>query len=322
MGRLLPGRSRPFVLALLALVLVLVAAAAVLPAPARAVPPFDLPDELVDTGGALTDPEAVRSAQDALVTETGRQLFVAVVDDLDGAAGQDWLSRTAELSGLGEQDLALVVTTAADGGQPVTAALRVPDGAGFRSSDVATVRQEVDRAAAGGDPQQVVGSALAGLREAGVEGPGEAATRTLWWLAGAVVVLGLVAGLVLWLGRRARRATRDAADRERATALSSTLGSAVVALDHELQEAQLQTDLAEAEVHDERSEAALARAREALTEARREADEIHRRRAELTLGPADDLTWRVAPDRAVAELEKLQDLAATARARLSGQRPG
>ena len=61
-----------------------------------AAPPLDLPGELVDDGGALADPEAVRVGQEALHHETGRQLFVAVVDDLDGLTPAQWLAEPAQ----------------------------------------------------------------------------------------------------------------------------------------------------------------------------------------------------------------------------------
>lgn len=290
---------------------------------ATAAPPLDLPDELVDQEGVLTDPDAVRAAQDALYDETGRQLFVVVVDDLDGLTGPDWLTQTARLSGLGEQDLALVVTTAADGAEPVTGTLRVPSGSGVRASAVAGVERDVAEAAGTGDPDAVVTAALTGLREAGVDAPGEAGARALWWTAALLIILAAAAAVWLWLARRARRARQEATDTARATELSGTLGSLVVALDRQLQEATLEVDLARARVTDEQDADLLTTAQETVDAARGDAVQVHRRRAELTLGPTDDLTWRVPPAEAVAELEALHALTRSAQDRLKSLRlPG
>lgn len=291
-------------------------------APAPAAPPFDLPAELVDEQGALSDPAAVEQAQEAYVRETGRQLFVVVVDDLDGWAAGPWLEETARLSGLGEEDLALLVVTGSppdNAGGGLDAALRVPDGAGVPAGAVTRTERDVLAAAAGGDPDQVVRAALAGLRAAGVDRPGEATARALWWAAAAVLVLAVAGAGALWLVRRTRTATQEAADRVRAEELSGTLGTLVVDLDVALDEARLELDLARARVRED-SSTLLARAEEQLRQARREAVQVHRRRAELSLGPTTDLTWRVPPGEAVAELEELHTLARSARERLRGLR--
>lgn len=297
--------------------------AALASGPAAAVPPFDLPDELVDEQGVLADPQAVRQGQDAYYEETSRQLFVVVVDDLDGWDAAPWLVETARLSGLGEEDLALVVvagssTGAADGSGTVTASLRVPEGAGVRPGAVTRTERDIADAAARGDADEVVRAALAGLRAAGVDRPGEATSRTLWWVAVLVLVLAVAGTVVLWLVRRARAETRAASDRQRAEELSGTLGTLVVDLDDAVEEAQLELGLAEARVADDRSAATLQQARELVDEVRAEAVQVHRRRSELSLGSTMNLTWRVPPARAVAELEELHTLASSARERLQG----
>ena len=287
------------------------------PAAALAAPPFDLPTELVDEQGVLTDPEAVRQGQEAYYEETRRQLFVVVVDDLDGWEATSWLAETARLSGLGEQDLALVVVDSdADPGTAVTAALRVPENAGVRPGAVARTQRDVAAAADRGDPDEVVRAALAGLRAAGVDRPGEATERTLWWVALLVVVLAVGGTVALWLVKRTRAATRDATDTVRARELSGTLGTLVVELDDALEEAQLELDLARARVDDDAAQTLLAEAREHVKESRADAVTVHRRRSELSLGPTTDLTWRVPPGEAVAELEELHTLVRSARERL------
>lgn len=300
------------------LALTLVLAPVVGAAGASAVPPFDLPDELVDEQGALADPEAVRAAQDALASETGRQLFVVVVDDLDRAEATEWLEETAALSGLGEQDLALVVTTAGPG-QPVSGTLRAPAASGLDAAASRRVQQDVDAAASGGDVDAVVEAALTGVRQAVVGGQ-DRPDRT-WWVP-AVLLLAIVTVAVAVAALLRRRARADAAARaaDRAEELSGTLGSLVVALDQQLAEARLELDLAAARVHDDATATTLARARQQVDEAQAQAVELHRRRSGLSLGPTDDLSWRVPPERAVEELEALHTLGQEARGRLEGLR--
>lgn len=288
------------------------------PAAVLAAPPFDLPAELVDEQGVLSDPESVRQGQEAYHAETRRQLFVVVVDDLDGWDAPAWLAETARLSGLGEEDLALLVVAGreADPGTPVTTALRVPEDAGVRPGAVVRTERDVAAAAVRGDPDEVVRAALAGLRAAGVDRPGEATARTLWWVALLMVVLAVGGTVALWMVKRTRAATRDAAATVRARELSGTLGTLVVELDDGLEEAQLELDLARARVADDAARTLLAQAREQLEESRADAVQVHRRRAELSLGPTTDLTWRVPPGEAVVELEELHTLARSARQRL------
>jgi multidrug efflux pump subunit AcrA (membrane-fusion protein) len=122
--------------------------------------------------------------------------------------------------------------------------------------------------------------------------------------------------VALWLVKRTRAATRDATDTVRARELSGTLGTLVVELDDALEEAQLELDLARARVEDDAARALLTQAREQLEETRADAVAVHRRRSELSLGPTTDLTWRVPPGEAVAELEELHTLVRSARERL------
>ncbi|WP_181009810.1 TPM domain-containing protein [Ornithinimicrobium sufpigmenti] len=304
---------------------------------AVAVPPFDLPAELVDEQGVLADPEAVRAAQDAYFEESRRQVFVVVVDDLAGWEPAAWLAETARLSGLGEEDLALLVVADADtdtgtdgdtdgdpgadtDGEPgaVTAALLAPEGAGLPPGAMARTEGDISAAAAGGDADEVVRAALAGLRAAGVDRPGDATVRTLWWAAVAILVLAVAGTVTLWLTQRARTATREAAARVRAEELSGTLGTLVVELDDALEEAQLELDLASARVDGQAGAATLAQAQATVRLAREEAVEVHRRRSALSLGPTADLTWRVPPGEAVAELEELHTLTRSAHDRVRG----
>lgn len=291
---------------------------AAIPGSAAAVPPFDLPGELVDEHEVLADPAAVERGQDALFAETNRQLFVVVVDDLDGLDGPTWLEQTARLSGLGEEDLALVVAVGVDQAGPSTAALRVPEDAGMRPGAVTRVERDVQVAAERGDADEVVAAALTGLRAAGIDRPGEATSRAIWWVAVLVLVLAVAGTVALWLFTRARQARQEALDRLRADELSGTLGTLVVDLDEALREIRLELDLAQARVDDDEAAQLLEQAEEQTQLARDEAVQVHRRRSELSLGPTSDLTWRVTPGEAVRELEELHTLARSARERLRG----
>ncbi|MFD8013869.1 TPM domain-containing protein [Streptomyces sp. NPDC058955] len=81
---------------------------------ARADDPVVLPSDgqILDRVGALRDrrPE-VAEALDRLYDDRRIQLFVAYVRDFSGRSGQDWADATAELSGLGRDDVLLAVAT-------------------------------------------------------------------------------------------------------------------------------------------------------------------------------------------------------------------
>lgn len=116
-------RSRRVAAVLLTAVLVAVApAATIVPlllataAPAGAEPPvtFDGASQIADPAGALgSRTDEVTAALQRLRDEHGVQLFVAYVDDFDGSTAQEWADRTAELNGLGLDDILLAVAVEA-----------------------------------------------------------------------------------------------------------------------------------------------------------------------------------------------------------------
>ncbi len=83
------------------------------PVAAYAEDPVDLHGAYVlDEAGVLDDTGAVTDALDTLYAERGTQLFVVYVETFEGAAGdQDWVNRSAELSGLGDSDVLLAIAT-------------------------------------------------------------------------------------------------------------------------------------------------------------------------------------------------------------------
>jgi uncharacterized membrane protein YgcG len=73
---------------------------------------FDGGDQLQDPAGLLGDrADEVRDALDRLLDEDGVQLYVVVVEELDGTGAQDWADRTAAINGLGVDDALLVVAS-------------------------------------------------------------------------------------------------------------------------------------------------------------------------------------------------------------------
>jgi hypothetical protein len=78
--------------------------------PALAEPPFDVPDQVTDRAGVLVgDESAVEAAVAELQAEEQLQLFVVYVDSFDGLDPGEWGTRTAELSGLGGNDVLFAV---------------------------------------------------------------------------------------------------------------------------------------------------------------------------------------------------------------------
>jgi uncharacterized membrane protein YgcG len=81
-------------------------------APAAATPPFDVPGQVtVAQDAGDVDTGAVEDALDQLQAEAGTQLFVVVVDSFDGADGEAWAAETAQVSGLGGNDVLFAVAT-------------------------------------------------------------------------------------------------------------------------------------------------------------------------------------------------------------------
>jgi hypothetical protein len=74
-------------------------------APALAVGPLRLDEQITDQVGALSGDESqVQDALDELRADEGTQLFVVFVDSFDGTAGDDWAEQTAAQSQLGASD--------------------------------------------------------------------------------------------------------------------------------------------------------------------------------------------------------------------------
>lgn len=74
--------------------------------------PLDLPGRVTDPAGVLGDQtDEVEAAMDRLEADTPYQLFVVYVDTFDGQDAQTWATATANLSGMGRDDVLLAVAT-------------------------------------------------------------------------------------------------------------------------------------------------------------------------------------------------------------------
>lgn len=272
-----------------------------LAAPAAAEAPFDLASDLEDRAGVLDDPGAVQAAQDRLQEESGLQLFVVLVEDFDGLSGPDWAAQTADLSGLGDQDLLLAVAVEERSyGTSVSDATRGIDDS--EALDVESDRIEPELADEDWDAAAI--AAADGYREAAAPGPG------IWpWLAGLLGLLGLgwigtrVAGMV-----RARESrAQEAKHREE---LSQEVGAALVELDASLSASEDELAYAEAEFDPAQTQPF----RDALETSREESVRAYRLRTEV------EETTESEPvgghERAMTRLREVLELARTADARL------
>lgn len=278
------------------------------PGVASAEAPFDLPDELNDLAGVVTSVEQLGGVQDRLVAERGLQLFVVTVDDFDGQDPDRWLERTAELSGLGREDLALAVSI--DTGE---LALRVPEGTGLSARAVTSTESAARQLLADGDIDAAVLRVATGLEGASWSNPATALERRATWVTvtiGVLILLGFLAAG--WLVRAKVRAAQERA-RQEAQRLASALGPTTVALDRALADGTLEVALAEAEF----DPPLIASLNDELAAARDESLAAHRLRAEVASGPSDGLNWLVPPKKAVTLLQQAQELSGKAQGRLS-----
>ncbi len=162
---------------------------------ASAEPPTRLDEQITDSVGALAgDTSDVRDAVTQLQADAGVQLWVAYVDTFDGTSGAQWTEATAQLSGLGGNDMLFAVATGDRAyGYSVADPMPVSDAelAQIMADDV--------------EPELIAGDwagATIALAEA-LDEPGGSGSR--WWLW--LVVGALVLGGGAFLIARSRRDT-------------------------------------------------------------------------------------------------------------------
>ncbi len=96
------------------LVALLATAALAVPGTAGAEPPLELTGSITDPSGAMDSGRAEAEAALAqLSTDTSVQMFAVFVEDFDGTERQQWCDQTADLSGIGTNDLLLCVAVTA-----------------------------------------------------------------------------------------------------------------------------------------------------------------------------------------------------------------
>ncbi|MCM6762146.1 TPM domain-containing protein [Rathayibacter sp. ZW T2_19] len=202
---------------------------------------------VLDSIGALGSGDAaeIESAASRLYEEHRVQLFVTYVDSFSGVSGDErWSDATADLNGLGEEDVLLAVAVDARQYQ-----VSVADGFPLDDAQLSSLQSEDI------EPQLVEGD-WAGAAVAAADGIGErldAPTAGESLGRGATVVLAVLAVLVvlgivvLLLVRRSRR--RKAAEAVEASIdeLATRAGSALVHADDAVRTSEQEVGFAEAQ---------------------------------------------------------------------------
>lgn len=201
-------RTRRSVL-LPALTLVLLAAA---PGAALAEPPSQLADEVTDTADVLSDAEEaeVQQALDELADTTPYQLFVVYVDSFDGTDPVDWANESANLSGLGTEDLLLAVAV-----EDRAYAVSVANDLDLSDDALGTVASErIEPALRQDDWAGAAVAAAEGYQDAagGGTGTGDGSGGGIPWLTW-LLVAAVVVGGVLLVRSLTRRRTQAGAPR-------------------------------------------------------------------------------------------------------------
>lgn len=248
-------------------VAVLCALALAVGGPASATDPIDVPGQITDQVGAIDDLTAVQSALDDLFESHGVQLFVVYVDDFGGLDGSDWASRTAEKSGLSEQDVLLAVATE-------ERSYGLDAGEAISSSQLETIsRQQVLPALRDSDWVGAATGAAAGIDDA-LDGSGFPWAPVA---AGGVVVLGGGAAIHLLRRRRRRPDSTGDLDSMSIEELDRAAGSALVAIDDALATSEQELGFAQAQF----GEQATAEFSEVLAHSRTRVAEAFRLRQAL-----------------------------------------
>lgn len=239
-------------------------------APVAAEPPQNLPGAVTDLAGALTpgEEQQVEDALDDLAAATPYQLFVVYVDTFDGMSNRAWTDGTADLSGLGRDDILLAVAV-----EDRRYQVSVDQDIALSDAALSTVEQNAIEPALGDDDWAGAAIAAAAGYERAANPPAS---------AGAVVVrvlLGLAAAGLLGYGvyrvvHRRRAAARAAAELD---ALVDRSAGALVAADEAVAAAAQEVGFTEAQLgaeHVAPVAAAVAEARTVLAEAFRARQEL------------------------------------------------
>lgn len=239
-------------------------------APVAAEPPQNLPGPVTDLADVLTaDQEReVEDALDDLAAATPYQLFVVYVDTFDGLSNRAWTDETADLSGLGRDDILLAVAVD-DRRYQVSVAQDVA----LSDAALSTVEQDAIEPALGDDDWAGAAVAAAAGYEQAANPPASAGVVVFRVLLGLAVV-GLLAFGVYRVVHRRRAAARAAAELD---ALVDRSAGALVAADEAVAAAAQEVGFTEAQLgaeHVAPVAAAVAEARAVLAEAFRARQEL------------------------------------------------
>lgn len=285
---------------------------------ATAAPPLKLDAGLVtdDSGVLGADTESVKQALDALNIDQSVQLFVVYVDSFDGLDSQDWADQTAEINGLGLNDVLLAVAVvdrqyawSVDQDFPLTDAQL----ADVATGDIEPALQDDEWAGAAIGAAEGYGRALAVARadaEPATSGGGGGATLLSCAIPAAFLVL-IVAAVAFFLSKRKGKGTpassaTPVAGEPDMKSLETQAGQLLVEVDDALRASEEELGFAEAEF----GSGAVDEYRSALATSKQEVAEAFRIQQRVyDAEPEDDATRR-------SMLIQIVELTQTADARL------
>jgi hypothetical protein len=238
--------------------------------PVAAEPPQNLPGPMTDLADVLTadQEQQVADALDDLAAATPYQLFVVYVDTFDGMSNRAWTDETADLSGLGRDDVLLAVAVD-DRRYQVSVAQDIA----LSDAALSTVEQDAIEPALGDDDWAGAAVAAAAGYERAANPPASAGVVVFRVLLGLAVV-GLLAFGVYRVVHRRHATARAAAELD---ALVDRSAGALVAADEAVAAAAQEVGFTEAQLgadHVAPVAAAVAEARTVLAEAFRARQEL------------------------------------------------
>ncbi|BBZ40370.1 TPM domain-containing protein [Mycobacterium conspicuum] len=191
------------------LILAVCTAGLLLAAPAGAQPPAKLTAHITDGPGVLTDTSraTVNSAIDRLSRDRHIQLWVVYVDNFSKFKPENWVSKTRDLSGMGDNDVLLAVATN-------TKAYRFdipPQAQDLTPAELNSLqRNKIEPAINAKDWSGAAVAAAGGLnKSANPSSPASSPKRTWLWIAIGVAVVLVLLVVVLLLIRRRKRAAHQ-----------------------------------------------------------------------------------------------------------------
>ncbi|MFL6090078.1 MAG: TPM domain-containing protein [Aeromicrobium sp.] len=281
-------------------------------APATAVGPIDLQQQITDQAGVLGDREPqVQKALDRFFDRTGNRMYVVYVPSFDSAAPSEWAAQTAKKSGMGSTSVLLVFAT------KNRAFGHLASDSNLTAGGLDAVDRDEIRPALRNDDY-----AKATIDAADAYGDLAAQSPLPWgWIVSGI--LAVLLALVVYVRRSQRRFERthhvldehgnpvDPADILTLKDIDRTCSAALVAVDDALLTSA--DDVAQA--RQQRGEAATQPFMDVVTEGRGIIDDALRRRRKLdkliAKGKTDEQAerkWRKRASRIIASCEQVDAL--------------